>query len=305
LRSSERLVPRGLAWALGVIVLPGCFAPIDLSGRSCPCDPGWVCDERRDECVLEGELDAATSDAGHDAGADVGDAPSLDAPLDAGTDAGSDAPTDAPPPVELCPAEAALCDDFESDVADRVPPWSWASDDARSTVRFASGTASGLFAVPGGDTDLQDVLGFNVAADVTDVYMRFWAYVPSTATGQNLAIANVSSGTPRYENHSLIVNDAGWAIYDTVAAAYFGTEPFPEDVWTCVVYHVEMGSPGLLELSFDDARVSGMAETTFADGVSSVGLGITYLDPMDQTSPYEISIDDVAITVDGTPLVCP
>lgn len=256
--------------------------------------------------MREGELDASTLDAGRDAPElDVGDAPGLDAPMDdAGSDGGVDAPIDAPPAFDPCPGEATLCDDFESDVANRVPPWSWATADARSTTRASTGDASGWFHIAdASDGDHQ--LGLTIDEDPDDVYMRFWAYVPAAAQPQNVALAVLNDGTaPTFYNHSLVVNDGGWAIYDSLAGLYFGTEPFPTDAWTCVVFHVAMGTPGLLELTFDDARVSGAADTRFPAGLAAIGVGITYASD-EQTSPYEIYMDDVAITLDGTPLVCP
>jgi hypothetical protein len=293
----------------------GCFSPLDLSERSCPCDQGFVCDELRDRCVdLEGvdagRLDAGRDGGGLDAATDTGgldgalpDAPSTDAPStdtppgDAGTDAGF-----AP-----CPTGAHLCDDFESASPTRVPPWEWNNEaPSRTTARALRGAASGRFAIPGDGIILENSVGIDLPRTVDEIYLRFWTYVPSTSNPQNVAIVVLGDGTPpAYFNHSVVLNAFGWGVYNSVSGLYSDGAVVPDDTWTCVVFHAALGTTGRLELLVDgEAPVVGAADTDFPAGPAILGMGITYVAP-DQTMPFDIFYDDVAITIDGTPLACP
>lgn len=304
--------------ALAAVLASGCFSPIDLSGRRCPCDEGWVCDEARDRCV-EGERDAGTDANASDAGqgdAGQGDAGQGDAGEDAGGDAGAfdagsvdarDAGTDAGSSFSPCPVGARLCDDFESDVANRIPPWEWSNEaPSRTTTRAFRGGASGHFRIPGGPAIIENNVGIDMPRTTREVYLRFWTYVPSTANPQNLAVVVLGDGTaPDFFNHSVVVNSGSWGMYNSVSGLYVEGANVPDDTWTCVVFHAVLGTTGRLELLIDgEAPIVSDGDTFFPAGPVLLGMGITYADAS-QTLPFDLFYDDVAITLDGTALTCP
>lgn len=320
LPSSERSSRALLCAALVSTVLPGCFTALDLSERRCPCDEGWTCDTSVDRCVQRspavdaGAVDAAGMDA-------AGDASSLDAAaLDAsalGDGAIADAATQdapaqdaAPPPMDAggfvwCPSSALLCDDFESSDADRTPPWSWTSGGtSRVTDMVHRGAAAGRFFAAVGVSQHQVGLDLPSGA-AADIWVRGHVRVASGVTIANVGIAVIGEGIPPYENASLIFGGAGASIYSTLADRGWGSLPIPRDRWVCYVYHLRMAADGFAMLEVDGASfTTDRHDSRFATGANDVAVGITYVGPS-QTEAFEIRYDDVAITVDGTPLSCP
>jgi hypothetical protein len=166
--SSEKL---RAALGLGSLLTASCFSPIDHTGRQCPCVSGYRCDTTTSTCVPDeldahpgsdgGTVDGGSRDAALDgAGATLLDVPALD---DVGREPDAFVRTDAfaPPDAfsldafslpdagfEPCPTGIFLCDDFESAVASRVPPWGYSVGmPARSIDRAYRGSASGRFAI--------------------------------------------------------------------------------------------------------------------------------------------------------------
>lgn len=85
------------AWLFATLIagLLGCDqAPIDLTGKRCPCISGWVCDAARMVCVPA--RDGATSDAAVPMDAPATDGMRVTTP-DASSDAGDAEARDAPP----------------------------------------------------------------------------------------------------------------------------------------------------------------------------------------------------------------
>lgn len=254
-------------------------------------------------CVQDG-TDAPALDA------PAPDVPGLDAPsFDTPTDLGAldvpmalDVPLDASLPI--CDV-AALCDDFESDVPSRVPPWTYvAGAPPRSTVRASGGAASGAFTTPGGVDPPYHFLGLDVDPSTTEVWVRLWAYFPSDPAFTDGAI--VVLGGAMGGNVSLIAGGNEYGIYSTVAGRFVGSRPHGVDVWQCVTYHVEIGTTGTVEARIEGGTpISDTAiDTALPGGLGLVGVGLTYVGP-GQATTGEVDLDDVTITLDGTPLACP
>ena len=312
------------AVSFAAIALAGCFPPIDLTGRACPCDLGWTCDARnlcvRDEGIDLGRPDVGRADTGAvDAGPiDGGDA-ALDAPQidaarldasapDAGIDAARpDAGTDAGSSSLLCPPGATLCDDFESTVDSRIPPWATSTGlPPRTTTRAHDGVASGLFScvAPTGSAREHTV---DVPGDAAprDLWLRLWAYVPADAGPVDVGIAAFIGGPPTYPNISLLMNDSGWAFYSTIAGMYRGGSAIVRDRWTCVVFHVAVASAGRVEMLVQGAPpVSLTGDSVFPGGFQGLRAGLTFV-PDTQITAFRVHLDDVTFTQDGTALACP
>ena len=215
-----------------------------------------------------------------------------------------------PPPMDAggfvwCPAAALLCDDFESSDTDRTPPWSWTSGgDSRVTDIVHRGSAAGRFFAPVGTPQHQ--VGLDLpSSGATDIWVRGYVRVAASTVIANVGIAVVGEGIPPYENASLIFGAAGASIYSTLADRGWGNLPIPRDRWVCYVYHVHMAVDGFVMLEVDGASLTtDRHDSRFTTGANDVAVGITYVGPA-QTAPFEIRYDDVAITVDGTPLSCP
>jgi len=306
---------------LGLLALPGCFAPLDLSHRSCPCTDGWSCDPATQLCV-QGAIDAATPIDAHGTDDASVDAATRDAaqPVDTGIDAAEtpdtgvdagprDAGHDAAPSVDAAVVcTARLCDDFESSTANRVPPWDWTDGDpSRSTTQPHGGAASGHFvAPPASVVDRRQSVGIDVPHTTTEVWLRFWAYVPSTATPMNLGVGALLAAAPSNLNDTILLNDGGWAMYAQGPDAYRGEVTTMRDHWSCISFHAVLANPGSLTLTIDHQlplSVTGV-DTTFPTGLDGIEIGMSYVDP-GQTAAFDMYIDDVTITLDGTALNCP
>jgi hypothetical protein len=105
---------RGLAHTLVLAIAfslsAGCTIPdIELTGRPCPCAPGWVCEEGSHTCVLDAAADGAASDAARvdGGGADGGPVVTIDGggARDGG---GSDGGTIVTPDGGGCTAPASV-----------------------------------------------------------------------------------------------------------------------------------------------------------------------------------------------------
>lgn len=313
-RSARRAIEGAalLSLALATVSIGGCFGPVDLSNRQCPCEVGWTCDTAQNRCV-QVAVDAARLDGGSSA-VDAGsrtDASALDTgvPVDAWTPPDLDAfavdaftpPDDAG--VAYCPTGARVCDDFEMGAVSRRPPFDWGIDTVRSTARAHRGVASGLFeALAMGD---QPSVGIDFATPPSEIWARFWIYVDGSNVINESAIFFAGEGVAPYGSTSLLINDSGLAVYTSGGTGtYLGGVPMPRDRWACIAVHLNIAIAGHIEVSLDGAQaISGDANTTLPAGVNNAGFGITFTGS-GQTTPLSFAFDDVALTIDGTPLPC-
>ncbi len=314
-RSARVSAPLALLGALALpLSIAGCFGPVDLANRRCPCEVGWTCDTARELCVPSG-IDAAASDGGprdaaaRDASAPDTSAPDSGAPVDAWTPPGRDAATvdtSTPTPdagVSYCPPGARVCDDFEQGAVSRQPPFDWGVDTVRSTARAHRGAASGLFeATAAGD---QPDVGLDLAMPATEIWARFWLYVDAANVIDDSAIFFAGEGVAPYGSTSLLLNGSGLAIYASGGAGtYLSGIAMPRDRWVCVAIHLDIGVAGHVDVFADGVTaISDALDTSLPAGVNSIGLGITYTSST-QSTPLSYAFDDVAVTLDGTPLPC-
>lgn len=205
--------------------------------------------------------------------------------------------------VSYCPPGARVCDDFEMGPVSRQPPFDWGPDVVQSTARAHRGAASGLFETMAAGE--QPSVGVDFTTPPTDIWARFWAYVDSANVVQESSLFAVNEGVPPYGGTSLLLNDSGLAVYTSGGTGtYLSGVPMPRDRWVCLSMHVVVGPMGTIDVSLDGASVvSGVADTRLPAGVNNASVGITYTGSA-QTPPLSYAIDDVAITIDGTPLPC-
>ncbi|MBN8612065.1 MAG: hypothetical protein J0L92_15835 [Deltaproteobacteria bacterium] len=207
-----------------------------------------------------------------------------------------------------CPAGILLCDDFESAVSTRVPPWGYYDGlAARSTERAYRGSASGRFAIAeAGETQS---LGKSVATPA-EVWIRGRLLVRPrmSMARRDVAFFHVGDDTaPGYDNVSFVVGDdsAGLLLgtYNTSSGVYHPGITIPDDTWICIAAHVRTGAMGLVELYAGTTRAVSFAESVvFAGGgIRVVDVGITYSG--DSTSAVTLHLDDVAVST-TIPLLC-
>jgi hypothetical protein len=308
--------------------LGGCWSPIDLSDRRCPCDDGWRC--VADRCV-EGGL---TEDAG-----------TIDAPR---PDAG--APS--------CPL-GTFCEDFES-TAPLSNGWSAFPDLARAALvdsrdpdpRVTAHRGTGMLRVstdtPGGAAELEicPFTGFVCPSDVPDageipdggvpsgpgltagdVYMRAYVYAPT----------NLADGRPFEMGHASVMHVGahrgpfvagedvvGFNLDVDRVAMYVGTSvevgridprpavgdmddrpAFPRDTWVCIRTHVHIDA-----VAGTVATYMGSDEVpeVYREGIDTLpslpfvhfGVGLGYTSEMPNGAV--LYIDDVA--VGRAPIAC-
>jgi len=313
LRSSE------IAMLVVALSLSGCFAPLDLTHRQCPCTAGWSCDEGRNVCVQSAVDAHFSSDAGLDAGLDAPpvDAFGLDAfALDMGMrDSGGgphDAGNDAAVLVDVgarrdagssaCPPTAVICEGFEAATAPSNPPWGTALM-TRATTHVHAGAAAGLarFSGPG---DVQRYIGIPLVDAVgTEIWARAWYYIDSTATIQ-VAPMVIQETVPPYHNVGITGATFGFGIYSGVSNAYMGSLPYNTQEWFCLSLHTISAASGLLTAS--SSSTMSITETTDTRLASAVEMqfGYAYIDPA-QTNAIDLYIDEIVVTTDGTALPCP
>ncbi len=213
-----------------------------------------------------------------------------------------------------CPTGTWLCDDFESAVTTRVPPWGY-SDGApsRTTVLPFRGSASGRFEGLSED-DTQSVGKTLPMVAPAEIWMRAWVLVrPRASSGDQRDGAMLHVGDdapPNYDNVSVVLSDETPTSRITVGTYNSSTGTFnagstiPDDTWTCVAVHVLQGDPGLIELYVGPSRVIMSSDRVMfaGGGFRVIDAGLTYFDST--SDRMTIYLDDVAIGITGTPLRC-
>lgn len=207
-----------------------------------------------------------------------------------------------------CPTGAWLCDDFESMVSSRVPPWGYSDGAAaRTTERAYRGSASGRFefATVGATQSVGRTL-----MPPADLWMRGWVYVRARMGGgrRDAAFFHMGDDTaPGYDNVSVVLGDDPMGLfvgtYNTSSGMYHQGTRISDDTWTCVAVHVRTGAMGYVELHVGSALAVSSAESvSFAGGgIRVVDVGITYSG--DATAGVTLYLDDVAVST-STPLGC-
>lgn len=312
-------------------MIGGCFPPIDLTGRACPCDQGWVCE--RDRCVRAGEeLDAGELDAG---GVEE----------DAGT--------------ARCPA-GAFCEDFESpsmgtngwtpfpdwievtyidprDGAQPVSPYRGSGMlRARTTTKGSAadivvcpfdedGTAFCPEVIP--DAGVTPDGGIPALPGITsgDIWMRAYVFAPSTlTTGDPFEIGHASilyAGAHRgpwlvgeeivgfnldVGRSSMYVGTIGQRIELRPADGEADTRPvFPMDEWVCVRVHIHVDPVDGSVASYVGPDETPEVERSAIDTVPEYpwlhfGVGLGYTSEMPNGA--ELYFDEVAFHTE--PLDC-
>lgn len=230
---SPRHSPLALATWIA-LWLPGCVIDVDLSNKQCPCIDGWVCDESRDVCVLDGLADGGSGDAG-------------DGPRDAG---GPDArvSNDSGPPPATCETvrDAIFCEDFETgDLRrwDSIAPSAGGSISPSPSAAHAGGRGLRMttpgFAMASGLSATID------SGAATDLYFRAWVRVTDLRAGPidlfSLEVTGAGTITAQMipGNESFVVRVAAPGASEISDSGRNGRWTLGE--WTCVEGRVVRG----------------------------------------------------------------
>ena len=201
---------------------------------------------------------------------------------------------------ELCPANAFICDDFESGSLSR---WSYidVSGTASTTptttrvLRGAFSLESRMLAGPA-DGQAGAVYTFGSVQSTGTLAVRFWFNTPVPLVNFNLLTAFRSSPTGQYV--TLGGSDtATWVstTQDSLGGSrdYYSTVPSPPlDTWMCVELVVTFGVPGRIQAFVDDVAIIDEPTTNPAPAYSEVIVGVAR---GDSTSGYYVFVDDVAV----------
>ena len=174
---------------------------------------------------------------------------------------------------------ALLCDDFESaERGRRIPPLAvdarrrGAQHHARTRRQQLRVTSARLR--PRGGGDRQQAIGIDLTNTITDVWLRFYAYVPSTSLPNNIGITSLADAAG--DNDSILLNDGGWAFYAQGPDVYRGEVPLTPDHWTCLSYHAVLTNPGSVTLTVD--HLTPLSATginaAFATGIDNAEIGL-------------------------------
>lgn len=281
----------------------GCvLAPVDPSGRPCPCADGWACDETTDRCVRPDDL----VDAG--APVDAGDEPDAASPIDARP------PIDAPvdDPTTECDdalAGAFFCESFEDPSL-----LFWRTREASSgSVGYSSarawrgvGSLGATTSAGGGYAErLASVVG---GVSEGDLYVRAYVFVPDGPPLAHASILHVGGHRSRSTTEPL----AGFNAIDGFASMYVGAAGMhvnpqlvvvPRDTWFCVQFHLHVDDvAGVAEIWIDGEPAGELRDIDTRTDVpyETLGAGIAW-SVLDQ-EPFEVSIDELALS--HTPLPC-
>ena len=299
--------------SLFALLAAGCFGPLDLAHRQCPCVDGWTC---VDGACVQGAVDAATIDASDQ---------------DAGTPS--------------CPADA-FCEDFEgfpdtngwtaTPDFTRVTYVNARTPDPSITPHRGVGMLRVTTVTPGGQsdivicpfdgfvcpTDMPDAGGGDagVPAGITsgELYMRAYLYVPSVlANGMPLTMGHASVLYVGAHRGPFAAGEdvVGFNLDVDRASMYVGTinqrieprppagttdtrPPFPRDTWVCVrvAIHIDptAGSVATYLGSDDVPEVSRSSiDTTPTLPWLHFGVGLGYTENMPNGAA--LYADDVAL----------
>jgi hypothetical protein len=293
-----------------LIASAGCFSPLDVNDRPCPCSSGWICDTARDRCVemggtfdggIDGGNDAPLDGGGIEAGADASsDAGPLDAASDARADTSFDTGAfDAPAPLVLCPSSTVVCDDFETGGSDRTPPWTFGDLIERTTTTVFRGTGAGRFLTTG---EGSNAVGMDVTAVAPrDVFVRMWIRMTSVSVDDDVVLVSFAEDVePAYLQHTLALTPAGLALRNGVTMQEaLSPVTLLANRWTCVVTRLRYTTgEGEVSVMIDGALAGGvLGATAFPTRLNEVIVGIPY---SGHSGMVDVYLDDVTIVLDET-----
>lgn len=309
---------------------------VTLEGKSCPCAPGWHCDEAREVCLPgdgPGGRDAGTDGRASDpdaGGMDAasGDASSMDAPggdaappdgaKDAGPEDGAagDAPVDAPPPdagpdESVCDdalSGAVFCDGFEDGAGfaawDMVGTTDGTVDWVTDRVYRGGGAMRAEITAAGGKAR---VLSYSVPSLRSgDLWMRAYFYLPSGYAYSGFNLVAFHEETDPWHGMTYAVGSTARP-YIWFDEPYYGESApalaIPRDRWTCLQLHIVLSdTAGSVRAYVDGALAVSFdaVDTTPAGGYDNMFAGITYAKPTQGN--VVVYVDEIAV---GTsPLPC-
>lgn len=280
----------------GLLLLPltlGCtLGEVELGGKSCPCGPGWTCDEAMDLCVE----DVTGTDAGVPADAGV----AADAGAEGGTDGGTDGGTK---PCAQAPG-VIFCDGFDDPGLGAWPVRFGSDPVGRVTDRVYRG--DGALHATGGPGDILGVEVRGLPDPGTDLYMRVYVYLPTGAEQTNTQVLFAGQADPPNHGVAIGIRPPGIPyVYSNTAVIGVSAETatVPSDTWTCLQGHVVISdTDGVIETYVNgtlDAQVTGL-DTRASSPYVQLAAGVTW--SHNGTLGPNVWIDEVAI---GTsPLPC-
>jgi hypothetical protein len=211
-------------------------------------------------------------------------------------------PVEDPTSCDDAHAGALFCDGFEATL-----PGAWSivhgtDDGTQARVSDPVHRGEGALAVSTtGTGDVSSHVGTTFAPPSSELSVRFYAYVPSSAAldETNLAFAGGTHDTALVGLELGIDGDDAYARWypSTLAAR----QPFPRDRWVCLEGHATSGAAGSVELSIEGVPVQqAVSDVVFPDGdmVAYVGLALARR----ATGPITVYVDDVVI--DGPRVGC-
>lgn len=317
-----------MAWIAGLALgTAGCvLAPVDLTGRPCPCAQGWSCVEG--VCRPEGSAgeDAGTPrDAGADAARDGGpvdaaqldasaadaevadaEAPDAEAPDAGPADAG--APDGGPGPTRCddLHAGAIFCDGFEWVYPAGRTGWDWdlLEDGNVDTVvdptpYLGERALRATTTVAGG----RAAIGATLPDAIVDgeMWLRAFFYIPAAqaiSAGLSLLYIGAEDGSAGIAFQAYGGGRA--SVWIGTQDRWEGTEtPLPRDVWTCLQLHVVVDdAAGEVELYLDDVLITvpftGDTLPLGAGGFRDVEAGIEFSNA--SQGPTTLYVDEVVLS---------
>jgi len=313
---TSRASPRSLGLLLAGFVVLGCSVDtVDLTGKRCPCAPGWRCDEATYRCVEDHGPDAASPrDAGRDGGSTAPDAAgsldaSGDAPIDP-VDAATDAPGDGGAPRSPCDElrdepTTLLCEDFEA------PTLGWTRIERTGTVSLTTERAhGGRQSLLARTTEIQN--GGRAMAESPswppllsrEVWIRAHYFIPEFVD-ENVSVLAVWEAADPGEGFSVHVVDGGDPVVwlDSTSRGYRGSVPVPRERWFCMQIHARIDdADGRIELDFDGARIVTVTggDTLPPTGYPAINVGITWTGTTQV--PATVYVDDIVVAT--APIAC-
>lgn len=281
------------------------IAPLDVSGRRCPCAAGYVCDSARDVCVSSAEAGAPDAHVEPDAYVDP-----VDANVDAGSvDVGTDAAVIDANPVDAGPLDPTACDDvFASRVFcsgfENASLSEWAGITmsgggvgARSTGSPYRGLAAFHSQVSAPSARGEIAADFAAPFATGNVYVRFYAYVGPGAVSDRVEPVALTRIAGPNDGVFLQLGAAQTSVHIAagVTVDRTTTADIPRGRWVCVQLSVALGASGNVKLSFGGSEVLAVnsIDTRVTNGYDRLRIGI--LDSSTINTSGEISVDEVVV----------
>lgn len=277
-------------------LLCGCTVePIDLSGRTCPCASGWLCDAITNTCHQFVFRDAGPFDAGR-----AVDAGAIDAAM---IDAGA-------PPASSCEplalrSDILVCDGFEDGLGD------WALREDTGTVELETSTVRRGARAMRNETNVMQVSGRADAitppwtmVSSGELHYRMWLRVPSDFVEENFALLITSEDVAPYDGFAVHLRAGGvLSLYSALSGVnLLGDASVPRDEWFCLQLAVRVDDvAGSYSVRVDGVEViaQGGLDTRPSMGYSGAAIGIAWTS--ESQGPATVYVDEVAIATSAIP----